>query len=88
MVTRLGTSLCHFWALPGSHPGAYTTVAPMPATIASALLETKYRGCHLSRMDFTQLLAVNSVLGRCVLSAGGEEDRLLADRKVGKASIF
>lgn len=91
-VTRLDTSPCHSWAFLGSHPGAYTTDAPMTATItriiASALLETKYRGCHLSRVDFTQLLAVNSVLGRCVLSAGGEGDRLLADRKVGKASIF
>lgn len=52
MVTRCGTSPCHSWVLPGLHPGADTTDAPTAATfsriIASALLETNYRGCNLS----------------------------------------
>ena len=82
MVTRLGTSParnkvpCCLRVPLGSQPGACTTDVPpcqLPSLGSGSLLFWKLnmRLSPVTRVDFTQLLAVTSVLGRCVASAWG-----------------
>lgn len=94
MVTRFGTPPCHSWVLrltPWDLHQDASTPATISRIIASALLETKYRGCHLSPEWISTATSCQFSLMqvRCLSwGGGGVELRGRLEKPVSSSSSF